>query len=305
MKTLACCILSCIITISCFAQKLDYTIAPWLNNKKAAVSLTFDDGIKGQYLVALPLLNQYGYKGTFFMTVKIINDQHISWGLVRKAALDGHEIANHALTHPHFTGLPLDSIAYECAQSNQLFNQYIPSQKVITHAYPFGDGGGNTAGDRAIRRAVSPYFIAARVTRNKPYAYNPYDFAKTNDDYYNINSLMITDSASFVDFGKNTDETIAAGGYLCVTYHGVADGWIITPADVFKKHLDELKKREADLWIAPFKNVMQYHKERNSARLTAVITTKKSWKLSLTDTLGNQQNWDQPLPLTLIQVPEG
>lgn len=299
MKFISCYILLCLITVNGFAQKLDYTIAPWFNNKKAAVSLTLDDGIAGQYTVALPMLNKHGYKATFFITVKIINDQKISWDMVRKAALSGHEIASHALTHPHFTTMPLDSIAYESMESNKELDQYISSQKVITHAYPFGDGGGNTDKDKAIRKTVSQYFIGARATQNRPYAYNKYDFAATNDDYYNVNSQMITDSASFVDFGKYLDQTITVGGWFCPTYHGVADGWIITPAAVFEKHLTELDKRKAELWVAPFKNVIQYHRERNSAKLTLLNKTTKSWVLSLTDTLANQADFDQALTVNL------
>ena len=298
-RIIACCILSGFTTINCFAQKLDYTIAPWYNNKKAAVSLTLDDGIAGQYKVALPLLNQYGYKATFFVTVKIINDQKISWDLVRQAANDGHEIANHALTHPHFINIPLDTIAYESIRSNKLLDEYVPSQKVITHAYPFGEGGGDTEKDRGIRKTVSHYFIGARATKNKPYPYNKYDFAADNDDYYNVNSQMITDSASFVNFGKDLDETIAIGGWYSPTYHGVADGWIITPEGVFKKHLNELDKRKADLWVAPFKNVIQYHKERNSATLRLVKKNLRSWQLVLTDTLNRSHGWDQPLTINL------
>ncbi|MFA6088009.1 polysaccharide deacetylase family protein [Mucilaginibacter sp.] len=302
MKLISCCLLGCLITISTFAQNaesLKYTIAPWFNNKKAAVTLTFDDGIPGQYHIALPLLNQYGFKSTFFVAVKIINDQKISWDLLNQASLAGHEIANHALTHPHFIKIPLDTIAFESIESNKYIDKYIPGKKVITHAYPFGEGGGNTEKDKGIRQTVSKYFIGARATKNKPYAYNKYDFALTNDDYYNINSQMITDSASMADFGKNIDETIAIGGWFCPTYHGIADGWIITPGDVFEKHLIELDKRKADLWIAPFKNVIQYHKERNSATLRLIRRTPKTWQLSLSDTLTNRNNFDQPLTINL------
>jgi peptidoglycan/xylan/chitin deacetylase (PgdA/CDA1 family) len=299
MKLLLLFIAGCLATTAGFSQQLKYTIAPWFDNKKAAVSLTLDDGIAGQYKVALPLLNRHGYKATFFVTVKIINDQRISWDLVREAAADGHEIANHALTHPHFSSIALDTIAKESVLSNELLNKYIPSQRVITHAYPFGDGGGNTDKDKSIRKTVARYFIGARATQNKPYPYNKYDFAAANDDYYNVNSQMITDSASFNGFGRYLDETIAIGGWFSPTYHGVADGWIITPAAVFENHLKELDKRKASLWVAPFKNVVQYHKERNSARLILVSKTATSWQLALSDTLSNRADWDQPLTINL------
>lgn len=291
------------ISVNGLAQKvtqLHYTIAPWFNNKKAAVTLTFDDGIPGQYAVAVPLLDKYGFKGTFFMTMAIVNSQHIDWKVIDKAAQEGHEIANHALTHPHFIKISLDTIAMESVQANLQMNKLLPSQKMITHAYPFGEGGGNTDKDRAIRATVASYFIGARATRNKPYAYNPYDFAKTNDDYYNINSEMIADSASMANFAKNIDETIAVGGWFCPTYHGIHDGWIITPTAVFEKHLAELNDRKQSVWIAPFKNVIQYHKERNSATLKAITVAPKKWVLSLSDTLTNRKNWDQPLTINLV-----
>jgi peptidoglycan/xylan/chitin deacetylase (PgdA/CDA1 family) len=302
MKYFSFTILCLCLSIPSFAQKkdkLDYTIAPWLNNKKAAVSLTFDDGLPGQYAVAVPLLDKYGFKGTFFMSVSIVNNQHISWETINKAALEGHEIANHALTHPHFPKMPLDSIAWECTEANKQMDALIPAQKMITHAYPFGEGGGNTEKDKDIRKTVAPYFIGARATQNKPYSYNAYNFAKTNDDYYNINSQMISDSASMANFGKYIDETIAVGGWFCPTYHGIEDGWIITPGKVFAQHLAELDKRKDSVWIAPFKNIIQYHKERNSAKLKLLSRNARRWVLSLTDTLTNRQNWTQPLTINL------
>lgn len=302
MRFLVCFILSGLVSISCFAQKatrLDYTIAPWLNNKKAAVTLTFDDGLHGQYYIALPLLMQYGFKSTFFVTVNTVNNKVKNWDVVNKAVLDGNEIGNHCITHPHFKNMPLDSVALESVVSNKLINISVPSQKVITLAYPFGEGGGNTVKDQQIRQTITKLYIGARATQNMPYAYNKYDFAKTNDDYYKVNSAMIGDSASMNNFGKYIDQTIAEGGWFCPTYHGIADGWIITPEAVFKKHLAQLEQRKADVWIAPFKNVLQYHKERNSAKLIAISRTTKSWKLALTDTLSNRQNFDQPLTINL------
>ncbi|RFZ94475.1 hypothetical protein D0C36_02695 [Mucilaginibacter conchicola] len=287
----------------CFAQKPLYTIAPWFNNKKAAVTLTLDDGPAGQFTVALPLLIQHHINATYFVTVNTINKQLKNWDLVNRAAMAGNEIANHCVTHPHFLKIPIDSVAIENASSNHLIDCYVPSQKVITQAYPFGDGGGITAKDSAIRKVAAKYFIGARATQNRPYAFNRYDFAKTNDDYYNVNSAMIADSASMTDFGKYIDQTIAAGGWFCPTYHGVADGWIITPEAVFRKHLDEIESRRPQLWIATFKDVIKYHRERNSASLKLLNKSASVWKLVLKDTLDNKV-YDHPLTVNL-RIPKG
>lgn len=43
------------------------TICKWRGNKKAAVSITYDDGIMTQFTVARPIMNRLGLKGTFFI----------------------------------------------------------------------------------------------------------------------------------------------------------------------------------------------------------------------------------------------
>lgn len=42
-------------------------VTRWWNGKRAAVSLTFDDSTINQFRVALPILNQYGLPGTFYV----------------------------------------------------------------------------------------------------------------------------------------------------------------------------------------------------------------------------------------------
>lgn len=295
-------IIGCFMWFAPSAQapfKLNYTIAPWFHNKRAAVSLTLDDGIKGQYAVALPLLEKFKFKATFFTVMSIVNSERISWDAINQTALKGYEIGNHALTHPHFFKIPLHAVAREAVDATRQMDLLVPAQKIITHAYPFGEGGGDTQKDRAIRNTIAPYFIAARATQNKPYPYNAYDFAKTNEAYYMVNSQMITDAETMNNFGRYIDQTLAVGGWFCPTYHGIEDGWIITPGKVFARHMAELNKRKEMLWIAPFKNVVQYHKERNSATLKLVSKNSRGWKLSLTDTLANRQNWTQPLTINL------
>src|SRR5438874_1088243 len=42
-------------------------IAKFAGDRAAAVSYTFDDNLRDQYTLALPMLNEVGFKGTFFV----------------------------------------------------------------------------------------------------------------------------------------------------------------------------------------------------------------------------------------------
>ena len=66
------------------------------------VALTFDDGLKDQVTVALPLLDKYGWKASFnIITDKVgADERHMSWDDVRRLAKEGHEIVTHTCSHP-------------------------------------------------------------------------------------------------------------------------------------------------------------------------------------------------------------
>src|SRR5690349_18265061 len=85
-------------------------IARFAGDRAAAISYTFDDGLRDQYTVAVPMLNEVGFMGTFFVipgkvaaTVEEAerrkNDKRpwgtITWDELRRMAAQGHEIASH------------------------------------------------------------------------------------------------------------------------------------------------------------------------------------------------------------------
>src|SRR5438309_814860 len=70
----------------------------WPGGAKAAVSLTYDDGLNSQIDNAVPELDRHGFKATFFLTEQNIQQGRrlTDW---QKLARDGHEVANHTVTH--------------------------------------------------------------------------------------------------------------------------------------------------------------------------------------------------------------
>src|SRR6476661_3453606 len=69
----------------------------WPDGKRIALSVTFDDARLSQADVGLPILNEYGAKGTFFVSFPNLEQRLDIW---RAAEKHGHEIANHTVTHP-------------------------------------------------------------------------------------------------------------------------------------------------------------------------------------------------------------
>jgi peptidoglycan/xylan/chitin deacetylase (PgdA/CDA1 family) len=73
-----------------------HQITQWPDNRKGAVSLTFDDGCISHMTLGVPALGARGLNGTFFI-VPLFADNGIlphdaSWGSLRNAANMGHEI---------------------------------------------------------------------------------------------------------------------------------------------------------------------------------------------------------------------
>ncbi|NRA59827.1 MAG: polysaccharide deacetylase family protein [Psychrobium sp.] len=68
------------------------------------VAITFDDGYLNVLTNAAPLLKQYEFPYTLFVSPKEISARHsnmLSWAQLKAMQQDGVEIANHSLTHLH------------------------------------------------------------------------------------------------------------------------------------------------------------------------------------------------------------
>ena len=69
----------------------------WPEGKQMALSLTFDDARASQVDRGIPLLDQYGITGTFYVSPDAMLQRLDDW---REAVLSGHDIGNHTLVHP-------------------------------------------------------------------------------------------------------------------------------------------------------------------------------------------------------------
>ena len=73
----------CIISVSATSQKP----FKWPGNKKAAIVLTYDDAGQSQLNIAIPQLDSFQLKGTFFVTGNFTEKDIVRW---RNAVKEGH-----------------------------------------------------------------------------------------------------------------------------------------------------------------------------------------------------------------------
>jgi peptidoglycan/xylan/chitin deacetylase (PgdA/CDA1 family) len=105
------------------------------------VILTFDDGYRDAYEVVLPLLQQYGFVGTFFIFTAPVDAEdpsYLNWPMVEEMSWVGMEIAAHGRDHVSMAGRSYDSLVDEMYGAKLALESHI-GRPVNFFCYPYGD----------------------------------------------------------------------------------------------------------------------------------------------------------------------
>jgi biotin operon repressor len=123
--------------------------------------INFDDGYKNQLLYAKPILDQYGYKATFFIPCAKMGTEQpkwLTWPQITALKDDGMDIESHTMTHAH---LPLflsspSRLNYEIGGSRQCLASHGFNTPIF--GYPLNLGSDNPT----IVNLVAKYYTLAR-----------------------------------------------------------------------------------------------------------------------------------------------
>lgn len=103
-----------------------------------AVVLTFDDGHESNFTLALPILQEYGFKAEFFITTGWIGMQYfMSEEQIRGLHQSGMGIGSHGVTHSFLSDLSEVEIHAELGDSKTTLEACI-GQSVNSLSYPGG-----------------------------------------------------------------------------------------------------------------------------------------------------------------------
>lgn len=238
------------------------------------IALTFDDSLKDHLLVAAPMLEERGWRGTFCIVTDWVgrDPNHLAWDDVRELVRRGHEIATHTKSHRSLVSL-LDSNG-----EDEVRREILDSAERILK-----------------ETGVAPRFM-----------FSP--FCRQNEATARICRELGLRQAEVVrrNFGSNNCDRVAAelealsragAKRVDVLHHGVSQkdhgGWCsFADRDSFRRHLDAISELERQGRVT----VTDYDGMASNCRLEA-----KSWPrhgvVSLSFDDANFRQWEAALPL--------
>ncbi|WP_207494773.1 polysaccharide deacetylase family protein [Aridibaculum aurantiacum] len=244
------------------------SMRPW-NGKQAAVVLTYDDALFVHLSHAIPALDSFGFKGTFYLTDYYgkMQQQLPQW---KAAANNGHELANHTMNHPCIGQRPgrefvrpekdlnyytVQRMTNEITQLNTLLQQ-VDGKTKRTFAFPCSD---TKIGDTAYINASTDKLVAARAVRAEMPAFDKVQL-------YNIPSYSVNgDTAEKLQ--ALVDQAIEKKALLVFLFHGVGGEHNLNVSlDVHTQLLQHIKQQEKQLWVAPMIDVAAYVKDHQKKR---------------------------------------
>ena len=232
----------------------------WPAGKQMALSLSFDDARFSQVEKGIPLLDQYGISGTFYVSPGAMLERVEEW----KDAVDaGHDIGNHTLVHPCSGNFPwardkalenytLEEMANELDSASSLIHSVLgvrPSSFAYSCGQTFVGRGVDT---RSYVPLVAERFETGRDWMNE----GPND--PVFCDLARLNGTEL-DGKSFQEALQLIKEAREQGAWLIFAGHEMNDGGVQTS---LLSTIDSICRYASDpangIWIDNVTNIGRY-----------------------------------------------
>jgi len=237
----------------------------WPKNTRAAISLTYDDGLPDNLDRAIPDLNIRNLFGTFYLTTgkAYVQRRKDDW---RRVFEQGHEIGNHSVRHPcradaytkppHWLrpGLRLESwspsrISQEIDEAASWLNEHIGIDPWRTYAHPCcATAIGVPPDEKPYDIAIRSHHFAARSGIGGPNDPHSVDLMRIQSFLCNHPTLP--------DLVGHCEAALHNGGWTMLMFHSIGGWRIRTKRSVHRALLDYLL--ENPFWVAPVRDVARY-----------------------------------------------
>ncbi len=231
---------------------------------------------QGKVVEAYALIDE-GYakirKGTMKDTDDVVFHNNVedttSWEQYKSYAAQGHEIASHTVTHPRLAVLDEVNMLYELEQSKADLLKFIGPESIFSAEGPYG-----TENERVMEYAHKIYpALRNRMPEewleeiNRGSRMTPGESTKEYVQWQRgpVTRIDINQMKAWVDTVRVHDNN-----WLVLVFHGIENlGWEPKTRPELVEYFSYMKANEQDLWIATFRDVTKYLRERKATKVTA------------------------------------
>jgi sialate O-acetylesterase len=232
----------------------------WPGGHQAAVCLTYDDGLDCHLDVAIPALDSFNLKGSFYCTgfSSSLHNRLEEWRVITD---NGHELGNHTLFHPcdgerfDWVKPEYDLRTYTMLRlRNELYTantllKAVDGKSERTFAF--------TCSDFEVRTinfvdSIRHMFVAARSD-------GPIPESMDQLDIHFAPSWGVVDPTGeeLIEYVKKAQEK---GTIAIFMFHSVGGGYLNVSAESHQALLAYLQSNDEEIWTDTFMNVMKYVK---------------------------------------------
>jgi sialate O-acetylesterase len=236
----------------------------WPEEKKAAVCLTYDDGLDCHLDVAAPALERHGFRGTFYVTGNSgsLYSRTSDW---RDLAARGHELGNHTLFHPchgstydwvkpeyDLDSYTLERLMSELFVANSLLKA-VDGREERSFAYTCTN---HTIQGRSFVAEMRSLFPSARGGGEMPATMD------LIDPHY-VPSWGVEDPSG-EDLIQYVENALENGTMAVLMFHSVGGGYLNVSSEAHEQLLEYLEQHGDILWVDTFQNVIRHVKSELS-----------------------------------------
>jgi len=215
----------------------------WPENRRGAISLTYDGGLPEHFEIVGPDLSRRGLRGTFYVTPRALVQNAPIW---RGLAMQGHEIGNGCLIDaamgdgslPRWT---LEMVSLEVDSAQEALAEILPGQVAHSFGYPWGYS--RAAGGSDIREVVDPQIEVARAGTDGMNAPGSCDLQFLR--------CMMADSWTGAELVRMAEATLDSGKWGIFAFEGVGSGLRGVDHAAHTMLLNWLASVQPQVWVDP------------------------------------------------------
>ncbi|HMW72753.1 MAG TPA: polysaccharide deacetylase family protein [Cellvibrionaceae bacterium] len=240
----------------------------WPKKYQAAVSLSYDDTLDSQLDNAVPSLNKFNIKGTFYLiaAAPALQTRLEAW---RKVAQQGHELGNHTLFHQCSKSQPGRDFVLEKNNLDKISLDQMVDQVKLANTFLFMLDGKTertmttpcldkkVANGENYVEAVRTLFVGIKNTGGSGVT----EDMNTLDPAYV--SVTLPSNITGKELIAIVEQAVAKGTMANFTFHGINGDYLTVSNQAHEELLSYLAAHKDTIWTDTFINIMKYvRKER-------------------------------------------